>query len=80
MSGSFSRASGPVALASLGWALLCAGLAWRFGPWLFVAGIGLGALVAGLFVQARDAVAAWIVAYLSEAAGVEGSTSKLQQS
>lgn len=63
----------PLILAALGWLALCAGLAMHWGTWLFVAGAGVGALLAGIFVMARDFAAEALVAYWTPAAGGEGS-------
>lgn len=64
----------PAAWAALGWLVLCAAIAARFGWWLLPAGLGLGTLLAGLGVMLRDAVASWAVAYWTPNSGAEGST------
>jgi len=67
----------PESIAALGWLALCAAIAYRFGWWLLPAGVGLGMLLAGLAVMARDGIAGLLMAYYAPAPGAEGSASKL---
>jgi hypothetical protein len=54
----------PWAVAALGWLTLCLTIGYHFGAWLAPLGVGLGLLLAGLGLMARDALASWWLAYL----------------
>lgn len=60
-------------IAIVGFILIWLAVAAHFGWWLLPAGIGLGLLLAGLAVIARDTIASVVVAYFSTRPNAEGS-------